>query len=239
MKILAINASYRREGTTTRLTEAALAGAAAEGADTEMILLTRKDIRYCTNCLTCYKDLTSPIAPCPLDDDVRGILEKIRDADGVLFTSPVHAGFVTALMAAFMERAAWPLSRPTGKLLGQGGCPEPRLTEKARAVATIVSAGCVLPENRQYCDLATPWLADAAMGICNGESVGDVYAAACFPREMTDEDWQRAFLLRELTDEQLAEARALGVKVARAVAAGTVRPYDPMRSLQSMQQAKE
>lgn len=33
--------------------------------------------------LTCYKDVESEIAPCVIPDDVRGMLEKIRDADGV------------------------------------------------------------------------------------------------------------------------------------------------------------
>jgi multimeric flavodoxin WrbA len=53
-KIIAINGSCRRRGTTTQLTEAALEGAASVGMDTEMILLRDKDIRHCTNCLMCY-----------------------------------------------------------------------------------------------------------------------------------------------------------------------------------------
>lgn len=83
MKIIALNATYRPEGTTTRLTRKALEGAASCGAATEMILLREHDIQQCKNCLTCYKDLDSEIGTCVIQDDVRSILEKIRNADGV------------------------------------------------------------------------------------------------------------------------------------------------------------
>ncbi|MHC1729236.1 MAG: flavodoxin family protein [Syntrophobacteraceae bacterium] len=236
MKILAVNGTYREKGTTTELTHRALEGAKAEGAETEMILLTGKDIRYCTNCLTCYQDIESEIAPCIIDDDVHGILEKIREADGVFFTSPVHCGFVSALMTTFLHRAAWTLLRPTGELLGLKGVPEPRLVNKARAVATILSAGGIPPELRQYCDTGTPWLVDMGSSICNGECVGDIYAGAVFTKELQGEEWSRSFLYRELTPEQLQEAYNLGVTMARAIREGKIQPYDPNRFIQNLQQ---
>jgi len=229
MKILAINGTYRPKGTTACLAGRALEGAAAEGAETEHVLLVEKDIRFCANCFACYQDLTSTIAPCRHEDDVRGILESIQEADGVLFASPVHAGFMSALMFAFLEGAIFPLATPTGSIMGLQSCPEPRLTGKVRAVATIVSAGGVPPEYRQYCDLATPVLAEAGALLANGLPIGDLYAAAHFPKEMKDEDWPRAFLLRELTEDQLREAYGLGVKMARAIRAGEVEPYDATR----------
>ena len=239
MKILAINGSYRAKGTTSRLTEKALEGAAAQGAETDMVLLTEKDVRYCTNCLTCYKDTTSEIAPCPIDDDVHGILEAMRDADGVLFTSPVHSGFVSGLMVAFFERAGWRLLRPTGEMLGLKGTPEARLADKVRPIATIVSAGGVPTELRKYCDMGSPWLKDMAACVCNGECVGDMFAGAVFTKELEGEEWQRMYFFRELTDEQLQEAYDLGVTMVRAVQEGTVRPYDPTRLIQSLDQADE
>jgi len=239
VKILAINGSYRPKGTTTRLTEKALEGAASQGADTDMVLLVDKDVRYCTNCLTCYKDTTSQIAPCPIDDDVSSILEAIRDADGVLFTSPVHSGFVSGLMVAFFERACWRLLRPTGNLMGLHGTPEARLPAKTRAIATIVSAGGVPTELRKYCDMGSPWLQDMAACLCNGECVGDMYAGAVLTKELAPEEYSRLYFFRELTDAQLQEAHDLGAAMARAVTDGTVRPYDPMRLIQSLDQPQE
>jgi len=226
MKILALNATYRPKQTTTRLTQSALEGAVSVGADTEMIMLGEKNIQFCKNCLTCYKDLESEIAPCTIEDDVGEILEKIREADGIIMASPVHCGFVTGLMTAFVERIAFRLCRPTGEIMGLKGCPEPRLTGKARAVATIVSAGGIPIEMREYCDLGTPWLKEMAM-FFNGECVGDIYAGAVFTKELEDEEWAGSFLFRELTDGQLKEAFNLGVKMAEAIKNKKIRPYDP------------
>jgi multimeric flavodoxin WrbA len=227
VKVLAINATYRPKQTTSQLTQSALNGAASLGAQTEMVLLQELDIQYCRNCLTCYQDLESDIAPCSIADDARGVLEKIKQADGVILASPVHSGFVTGLMTAFIERACFTMVRPTGRMLGMQGCPEPRLIDKARAVATIVSAGMIPPELRQYCDLGTPWLLEAAALIANGSPVGDMYACGLFPRQLKNEEWSKAFLLRELTAGQLQEAFDLGVKMATAIRDGQVKPYDP------------
>ncbi len=234
MKILAVNGTYRPAESTSQLTEKALEGARNVGASTEMILLTEHDIQFCTNCLTCYADLESDIAPCPIDDDVHGILEKIRDADGVILSSPVHNGFVTALMAAFIERATWTLCKPTGTIMGLEGCPEPRLTNKVRASASIVSAGGIPTELRQYCDAGSPFLKDMTELAFNGELLFDMYAGAVFPKELSSEERTRAYFLRELADYQLAEAYDLGVRLAQAVQSGKVRPYDPERVIESL-----
>lgn len=234
MKVLALNATYRKKGTTTSLVEKALAGAATGGAETEHLLLKDYDIRYCTNCLKCYADLESEIAPCTHDDDVTLILEKIRAADGVILGSPVHMGFVTGLMCVFMERACFRLARPTGELLGLKGCPEPRLTDKARAFASIATAGAVPEELRQYCDTGTAWLKSNAPMLLNGECVVDQYAAAFFPKKLNDDEWTKAFFLRKLTDAQHEEAFELGKTLAARISAGNVRAYDPAMALEEM-----
>lgn len=227
MKILALNATYRPGKTTTQLSEKALEGAASLGADTEMLFLKEADIQYCGNCLSCYRDMESEIAPCVIDDDMGSILEKIRDADGIILSSPVHNGFITGLMTVFFERAIWRLCRPSGELMGLKGCPEPRLTKKPRAIATIVSAGMVPPELREACDQGTPWLKEMATLCFNGQCIGDQYAGAFFPKPLNDEEWSRAYFIRELTDAQLQESYNLGVTVAEAIKSGNVSPYDP------------
>jgi len=231
MRILALNATARPKQTTSRLVKKALEGAASLGADTEIVLLKDLEINHCTNCLTCYKDHNSQIAPCALDDDMSQVLEKIKAADGIIFASPVHLGFVTSLMTVLFGRAVWRLCRPTGELLGLKGCPEPRLTDKARAVATIVSAGMVPAELRSYCDAGTPWMLDNGCLIANGSVVGDLYAAAHFPRELSDQEWSQALFLRELTQEQLSEAYNLGVAMVQALKEGRIKPFDPLAFL--------
>ncbi len=226
MKIVAFNAG-RAGGTTTQLAQGALDGAAAQGAETELVMLEDKDIRFCTNCLTCYKDLESDIAACRIKDDLPGLLEAIRQADGLIFASPVHAGFVNGLMTTFLERCIWTLCRPTGEIMGLKGAPQPRLQDKARAVASIMSAGLVPQQMREYCDAGTPWVLENGVLIANGTPVGNMYAAASFAGPVPDDQWHRALTMRQLNQEQLEQARELGAGMVTALKEGKVKPFDP------------
>jgi hypothetical protein len=135
-------------------------------------------------------------------------------------------GLVTGLMHVFMERACFRLARPTGEYFGLKGCPEPRLTDKPRAAASIVTAGLIPEQLRQYCDLGTQWLKENVPMLINGEFVIDQYAAAYFPRELKDDEWRRAFFLRELTDSQNQEAFELGKTLAPRISEGTIRHFE-------------
>ena len=229
MKVLAINSTYRKKGTTTRLTEQALEGAASRGAETEMVLLMEQDIRLCRNCLQCYKDVEStPIGPCPVEDDVTAIAQKIHEADGVIFSSPIHNGFLTGLMVLLIERLTFRMCVPGGEIAGFKGCPRPRSTDKVRAVGSIVSAGGMPGKFRKMCD-GTPWLRENMPAFLHAHWVGDIYADARLTKlPETDEDWQRIFLLRKLTKTQLREAYDLGVEIAAAAAREDLRPTPPV-----------
>lgn len=227
IKILAINGTYRKNGTTTALTEAALEGASSVGAKTEMILLRDQDVRHCTNCLMCYKDLESEIAPCSVDDGLGEILQKIEDANGIILSSPVHNGFITGLMTVFFERIAWRLCRPTGRILNLRGLPEPR-SKKIRALATIVSAGSMpTKQGKKYCNDGTPFMKQNGCLTFNADWVGAMYAGAEFSKKLQADDWHRAYLYKTVSKEQLREARDLGIKMARMIKAGRLRPLHP------------
>jgi NAD(P)H-dependent FMN reductase len=224
-KVLAINSSCRRNGTTVQLVEQALAGAAAQGAETEAVLLIEHDLRLCRNCLQCYRDLESDLAPCPQEDEAGAILGKILSADGVIFASPVHNGFLSSPMVALFERMVWRVCRPTGTLLGLKGLPVPRRTDKVRAMAGIASAGGMPDRLRKLCDGGTRFLRENAPQFLNGAWVGDLYAAAHLERRPTsDADWSNLYFLRKLSKRQLQQAWDLGAGVARAVQQGGLKP---------------
>jgi hypothetical protein len=147
-------------------------------------------------------------------------------------------GFVTGLMFVFMERAVFRLARPTGEAFGRKGCPEPRLTDKPRAIASIVTAGWVPDEMRQYCDKGTEWLKENVPMIFNGEFVIDQYAAAYYPKELNDDEWQKALLLRELTEKQQQEAFELGKTLATRISQGSVRPFDQAAAMEAFEHSE-
>jgi multimeric flavodoxin WrbA len=95
-------------------------GAQTGGAETEMVMLRDCTIGYCTNCLKCYSISGDGQSPYSLKDDVDEVIERIVEADGILFASPVHYGFVTGLMTVFWERLSWRVARPDGPFLNCG-----------------------------------------------------------------------------------------------------------------------
>lgn len=200
-------------------------GAASLGAETEMVMLCDSKIDYCLNCLKCYKDKTSELGPCALNDDIDGILEKIRDADGIILASPVHNGFVTGRMTVFFERIAWRVMRSTGSSLGVMARLESRLTAKPRAIISISSAGGMPERLRKHCDDGTPWLKSNAPLLFHGEWVGDIYAGARLSKlPQNEEDWSKIYLIRKLSQDQLEQAFDLGVKMGQAIKDGVLKP---------------
>jgi multimeric flavodoxin WrbA len=102
MKILAINGSPRTlRSNTRRLAQFVLEGAAAAGAETEMIDLCDSRVTLCTACEGCSFN-----GICVFDDDVPLIVERMKDADGLVFASPVYIDNVSGQMKVFFDRLA-------------------------------------------------------------------------------------------------------------------------------------
>lgn len=199
-------------------------GAGTQGAEAEMVMLCEQNVAYCTNCLKCYGFSGEGVAPCSLRDDMDGVIERIAAADGVLFASPVHNGFVTGLMTVFWERLSWRAARPAGSILKSMGIKS-RIDNKVRALGSISSAGGMPERLRKYCDDGTPWLKGNAPLILHGQWVGDMYAGADLQHlPVSEQDWRRIYHLRRLSASQKQRAHALGVKMAEAISSGSLRP---------------
>ncbi len=109
-KVYAINGSPRRNKNTASMLDSFLKGVETnEGFTTERIDLFDYNIRGCTSCFGCKKRDPATYGKCVLKDDVGNILDKVLDADGIVFGSPVYFGNVTGQMLCFLERLLYPL----------------------------------------------------------------------------------------------------------------------------------
>ncbi|ENN96426.1 NADPH-dependent FMN reductase [Methanocaldococcus villosus KIN24-T80] len=97
--ILGISGSPR-EGNTSFLVKEALKAAANEGFDTEFISLAKKEMNPCIACNVCKET-----GQCQIIDDVEDILNKMREADGIIIGSPVYFGGVSAQLKILMDRS--------------------------------------------------------------------------------------------------------------------------------------
>jgi multimeric flavodoxin WrbA len=116
MKILAIHGSPRTIRSTTRkLAGLVLEGAAESGAETEMIDLCDFRITPCTACEGCSFNGIRVY-----DDDVPVIVERMKEADGIVFASPVYIDNITGQMKIFFDRLADAIHYQ--QFAGKSGC---------------------------------------------------------------------------------------------------------------------
>ena len=105
MKILAINGSHRGgNGFTHFLLGRLFDGAAAAGAECEEVALAEVKINRCLSCGVCNSK--DHFLKCVFDekDDVRGVFNKMAEADILVFATPVYIFSMTALFKTFLDR---------------------------------------------------------------------------------------------------------------------------------------
>jgi multimeric flavodoxin WrbA len=98
MKILAINGSPNKRNTHALL-EAVLNEAEKLGAETEMIHLRDYEINECIGCDKCLK------GECSQQDDIRKVLEKMRNADAIIIGAPTYFGNVPGIVKNLIDRS--------------------------------------------------------------------------------------------------------------------------------------
>jgi len=97
MKILAICGSPRK-GNTEFMLNKVLEGAG--DVEKELILLRNLNIKPCTGCDICYNEGK----PCPIEDNMKQLYEKLLKADVIIFGSPNYFKNVSGLMKDFIDR---------------------------------------------------------------------------------------------------------------------------------------
>jgi len=86
---------------TRRLAGFVLAGAKDAGAEVEIIELADMQITPCTACESCSLD-----GRCVFADDFPAAYDRMQDADGLVFASPVYVDNVSGQMKVFIDRLA-------------------------------------------------------------------------------------------------------------------------------------
>lgn len=108
MRLLAINGSPRKKWNTATLLEKSVEGAAAQGAETELVNLYDLKFKGCISCFACKTKDGDSYGRCGVKDDLTVVLEKILKADALVLGSPIYFGSVTGEMQSFLERLQFP-----------------------------------------------------------------------------------------------------------------------------------
>lgn len=99
-KVVAITGSPRKDlSRTTQLLKSVLVGAAAAGAETELLDATTVKVEFCTACNRCHA-----LGSCYHEDDFAAIYDKLLAADGIVLGSPCYLWHVTAQLKTLLDR---------------------------------------------------------------------------------------------------------------------------------------
>ena len=97
--ILVITTSLRARSNSDILAERLIDGAREVGHHAEAISLKGKDIRFCVGCLACQKT-----QKCVLNDDAVAIAEQVKNADALVFVTPIYYYGMSGQMKTLLDR---------------------------------------------------------------------------------------------------------------------------------------
>ena len=97
--ILVISTSLRPRSNSDILTERLVAGARDAGHQVEEISLKGKELKYCIGCLACQKTQR-----CVQKDDALWVADKMKDADTLVFSTPIYYYEMSGQMKTLLDR---------------------------------------------------------------------------------------------------------------------------------------
>ena len=99
MKIVVLQGSPNKKGSTFILADCFRQGAEAAGHTVEMIDVAHAKIHPCTGCVHCGYE-----GPCVQKDDVESIRKKILGADMLVFATPLYYYGMSAQLKTLIDR---------------------------------------------------------------------------------------------------------------------------------------
>ncbi len=98
-KVCVITTSLRAKSNSDRLAEELIRGANDAGHEVGLISLKDKSIGFCKGCLACQKTQR-----CVIRDDAVEIAEKVKNADTLVFVTPIYYYEMSGQMKTLLDR---------------------------------------------------------------------------------------------------------------------------------------
>lgn len=189
MKVIAFNASPRKGGNTELLIKEVFKELESENIETELFQLGGKLVHGCTACMSCSKIQDKR---CHIKNDVLNLaIEKMLEADGIIFGSPVYFGDVTTELKALIDVAGY-VTRANGHLLARKVGAGVVAVRRAGMLHTFDTINNFFLINQMIVPGSSYW----NIGI--GREKGDVLNDAEGMKTMQDLGRNMAWLLKKL-----------------------------------------
>lgn len=99
MKIVVLEGSPNKNGSSNLLSERFICGAKETGHSVDVIDAAHANIRPCIGCIHCGYE-----GPCSQNDDMNEIRQKILDADMIVFVTPLYYYGMSAQLKILIDR---------------------------------------------------------------------------------------------------------------------------------------
>jgi multimeric flavodoxin WrbA len=107
IKVYGINGSPRKSNNTATLLKSALNGfteSCAGGVESELINIYDYNYTGCMSCFECKRINGANYGKCSLKDGLMPVLDKLNDADCIIFATPVYLTQITGQLQCLLER---------------------------------------------------------------------------------------------------------------------------------------
>ena len=178
-----------------------LDGRREAGAEIEFVRLLDLDLKPCTGCIACVMSLmTGKGNKCALKDDFDWLLDKMLDADGVVFATPVFVKGTPGIFHTIIDRFGVRMDRGNNILSTEiarktnGTIPDPRILKDK--VVSYMGIGGSEWTTRIQCDHSLQAMSPMWTIIDN-----EVFS------------WSKGIIME---DDKVARAHQIGVNLAKA-----------------------
>lgn len=97
--ILIVSSSLRAGSNSELISKEVERGALSAGNNVEFLSLKDKKIDFCIGCLKCQKQ-----GKCILKDDMAQLIEKVNNADTLVFSTPIYYYEMSGALKTFLDR---------------------------------------------------------------------------------------------------------------------------------------
>lgn len=99
-KVLVLSSSLRKGSNSETLAQEFAKGAAEAGNKVDFVSLRGKKIGFCMGCLACQKK-----GKCVIKDDAPAITEKMKNAEVIVFATPIYYYEMSSQHKTMLDRA--------------------------------------------------------------------------------------------------------------------------------------
>ncbi|MBR6205350.1 MAG: flavodoxin family protein [Candidatus Methanomethylophilaceae archaeon] len=216
MKAILVNGSPRKSWNTAKALDSAGEGLRENGFDVERINLYDYTYKGCTSCFACKLKDAKTNGVCAMKDELRPVLEKLREVDAIVLGSPVYFSQPLGQVRSFVERWLFPIYSyhyENGKPL--------LCRDKAIPCGMIYTMNLTEEMYKEwgYAEALkqTPKSIDEIMGCCETLNIFNTYQFKDYSRydiTLFDEEEKRAYRDSRF-ESDLKNAFELGCRIAK------------------------